>query len=267
MPRPVYVWDAQERPLLPTSPAYARVLLRTEKAQRVPHPALQIIQLSQPIVHPASPPVVLAVELRGAIAELLLVMERAGQPIVLHRLLLDLKVSAALSQEPVDTATMLDGVWRGLGHLLPITHLVVFRVAGRSVTLAPEAVSDEVCWLRAALPALRADATRRPALAAVWLAQTTAAQLVGADRDGVISHVLSPPSATVGATARIARSVGHATGLITDLHTDSCTVLVPIVAAEHHLSWQTEVVPLAALQCLWRPTEVAILPLGVVLHA
>ena len=70
MPEPVYVRDAQERPLLPTSSAYTRVLLRTGKARSVPHPALQLIQLTRIIAQPTRQPVVLAAVQRGALAEL-----------------------------------------------------------------------------------------------------------------------------------------------------------------------------------------------------
>ena len=259
MSHPVYVCDAEDRPLHPTAPAYARVLLRTGHARRIAHPALSIIQLTRPVAQPTSSPGVLAARLHGPLAELFLVRDRAGQPVVLHRLLLDLALSADLCPESVDTATMLSGVQRGLGRLLPITQMIVQHAPCPPVVQAVTAPTSAVDALVAALPALHAQASHRPALIAVWVAPMPVAPHTPAL--GPHHYVLPQPVAAVGAVARLARGGCAVTGLITAVDATTCTVQAP-VATDAGLVWQAHHGPTDALLRVWRRTEAAILPLG-----
>ncbi|MEI8166662.1 MAG: hypothetical protein WCG26_09785, partial [Chloroflexales bacterium] len=260
MSHPVYVCDA-ERPLHPTAPAYARVLLRTGHARRIAHPALSIIQLTRPVAQPTISPVVLAARLHGPLAELFLVRDRAGQPVVLHRLLLDLALSADLCPDPVDSATILSGVQRGLGRLLPITQMIVQQVPVPCppVVQAVTAPTSAVDALVAALPALHAQTTHRPALIAVWVAPMPGAPHTPAL--GPSRYVLPQPVAAVGAVARLAHGGSAVTGLITAVDATTCTVQAP-VATDAGLVWQAHHGPTDALLRVWRRTEAAILPLG-----
>lgn len=255
MPSPVYVCDAQERPLLPTSPAYARVLLHAGKARLVAHPALPVIQLTQSVSHPRTPPVVLAAFLHEHLIELVLLIERADQPVVLHRLALDVELSIALCSEPVDIPVMLNGVQRGLSSLLPISHLVVWRPGSRSsVQLLAGAASDIPLVLRT-LPSLHSPISRR-VLVAVWVSRGCAT--TDRSKEGNSSSVLPQPLPDVGAVTRL--SHGHAgAGLITALEQDSCTVQAPVAVNDTGVVWETRVTPLHALEYTWRLTEVAIL--------
>ncbi|NNJ13538.1 hypothetical protein EKD04_024750 [Chloroflexales bacterium ZM16-3] len=248
--------------MLPTSPAYARVLLRAGKARRVAHPTLSIIQLTQPVDHPTTPPVVLAAQLHGAHAELLLVMERAGLPVILHRLLLDLSLSATLCPDPADIPAIFSGVRRGLGRLLPITHLVLQRATGHTAVPTVATGAGDAAPVIAALPALQAQAARRTALVAVWVATAQAAAGSRVRAVGARNYVVPEPVATVGAVVQIAHGARTATGLITACAGESWTVQTPVAVRDDGICWQTQVVPTAALTRIWQPTEVALLPLA-----
>jgi len=116
IPAWIFVIDANQRPLLPTTPAYARVLLRDGKAQRIPHPALAIIQLSHAIDAPQMPPVLVGIMVHEKTASLFVFTAQAGSDPLLN-LTLDLSGSVTAAHR----AVALTAVTRVLGLLLPIS--------------------------------------------------------------------------------------------------------------------------------------------------
>jgi 5-methylcytosine-specific restriction endonuclease McrA len=96
MSGPVFVLDAQGKPLMPTSPAYARRLLRSGKARLVPHHAFTVIQLSHTVAQPILRPIVLGVRCWLHTAELVLVSETESVPLPLLRIIADLRTDLPL---------------------------------------------------------------------------------------------------------------------------------------------------------------------------
>lgn len=73
----VFVQDADGRPLMPTSNAYARTLLHAGKANRRAHPAFTVIQLTQVIPEPVLRPVLLSITLYRWTAQLIILADQA----------------------------------------------------------------------------------------------------------------------------------------------------------------------------------------------
>jgi hypothetical protein len=113
---PAFVIDANKRPLLPSTPAYARVLLRDGKAQRIPHPALAIIQLSHAIDAPQMPSVLIGFVVHAQTASLGIFTETFDTTPLLS-LTLDLSGITTASHR----AVALTALARTLGTLLPIS--------------------------------------------------------------------------------------------------------------------------------------------------
>lgn len=86
----VFVVDAGGVPLMPMSSAFARKLLNEGKAQRRPHPALTIIQLTRHIDQPQLWPVVAAIRVHLRTAEVFLLVERDHATRPLLHVLIDL---------------------------------------------------------------------------------------------------------------------------------------------------------------------------------
>jgi hypothetical protein len=143
---PAFVIDANQRPLLPTTPAYARVLLRDGKAQRIPHPALAIIQLSHAIDAPQMPPVLVGIMVHEKTASLFVFTAQAGSEPLLN-LTLDLSGSVTAAHR----AVALTAVTRVLGLLLPIsqgallTHLPVTNDAAHATAIHTIMATLEAC--------------------------------------------------------------------------------------------------------------------------
>lgn len=86
----VFVQDAQGRPLMPTSAAYARTLLHKRKARRISHPAFNIIQLTSVIPKPVLRPVVASIFLHHQTASLVLLTEHLRGTISSLSMIVDL---------------------------------------------------------------------------------------------------------------------------------------------------------------------------------
>ena len=89
MSGPVFVLDAQSTPLMPMGAAHARVLLARGTAQRIPHHAFTIIQLSRSYIHPVVHPVLLHIRMYWHTATLLLLVEQRCGVVPLLRLLME----------------------------------------------------------------------------------------------------------------------------------------------------------------------------------
>lgn len=77
MPSLDFVCDAQGRPLMPMSAAYARTLLQQAKAHLRPHPAFTIVELTKVVAAPTLRPVVVSFTLHGTTANLEVVIDQA----------------------------------------------------------------------------------------------------------------------------------------------------------------------------------------------
>src|SRR5689334_17508279 len=91
MSSPVFVRDALGKPLMPTSPAYARRLLQRGKAHWVAHHAFPIIQLTQEVKLPVLRPVTIGIHIHLHMAELIVVADGDLRPFPLLRLAVDLR--------------------------------------------------------------------------------------------------------------------------------------------------------------------------------
>lgn len=88
----VFVCDAQGKPLMPMSPAYARRLLASGKAVRKSHHAFSIIQLTRVINQVHLRPVVLGVALHLNMAELFLLVDEHRGVSPLLSFVVDLRI-------------------------------------------------------------------------------------------------------------------------------------------------------------------------------
>lgn len=100
MPGLVFVRDAQGRPLMPTSPAYARTLLRRGSARRHSHPTLTILELTHAVPTPALRPILLGLVVHGRTADLLIAIDHARGPAIGLHLVADLHVEMPLFGRP-----------------------------------------------------------------------------------------------------------------------------------------------------------------------
>lgn len=91
MSGPVFVCDAEQRPLMPMASAYARRLLRSGRATRRPHHAFTVLQLTHAIPEPEIRPITLSVAVHFNTAELLLVAEGEQTHFHLARFIIDLR--------------------------------------------------------------------------------------------------------------------------------------------------------------------------------
>src|SRR5689334_3096681 len=81
----VFVRDAQGRPLMPMSAAYARTLIHQGKAHVWSHPAVSVIQLTRTVATPMLRPVLVGIALSRYIADLVIVVEQMrGSPSTIH---------------------------------------------------------------------------------------------------------------------------------------------------------------------------------------
>lgn len=76
MPSLVFVRDAQERPLMPMSAAYARMLLQQGKARLRPHPAFTIVELTRVVDAPTLRPVLIGLALRDRRVDLQVLIDQ-----------------------------------------------------------------------------------------------------------------------------------------------------------------------------------------------
>lgn len=72
----VFVRDAEGRPLMPMSAAYARTLIHQRKAQVWQHPAFSVIQLTRVVATPILRPVLMSIALSTTIADLVIVIDQ-----------------------------------------------------------------------------------------------------------------------------------------------------------------------------------------------
>jgi hypothetical protein len=97
----VFVRDAQGRPLMPMSAAYARTLIRDGKAHLQPHPTLTIIQLTRVVASPVLRPVILGLRVHGMTIELIILVDQARASTAHFRIVVDLKPNALDQEHPL----------------------------------------------------------------------------------------------------------------------------------------------------------------------
>jgi hypothetical protein len=147
----VFVRDALGRPLMPTSPAYARTLLRRGKASLYPHPAFTILQLTDAILEPALRPILLAVGLHSATADLVVLIEQARTPPSSLRVIVELQknlygrkysgrqkrhqqLQVSTPFGPSSTAQRIAEIIAILRQVLPISHYIFLAPPGTAST-------------------------------------------------------------------------------------------------------------------------------------
>jgi hypothetical protein len=81
----IFVQDAEGRPLMPMSAAYARTLIKQGKAQVWPHPAFSVIQLTRVVEMPILRPVLVGISLTSTIADLVITVDQQrSRPSTIH---------------------------------------------------------------------------------------------------------------------------------------------------------------------------------------
>lgn len=94
----VFVRDAQGRPLMPMSAAYARTLIHQGKAHVWPHPAFPVIQLTRVVATPILRPVVVGFALNRTMVDLVVMIDQVrGSPLPMH-MVVDLLSPPSLKQ-------------------------------------------------------------------------------------------------------------------------------------------------------------------------
>jgi 5-methylcytosine-specific restriction endonuclease McrA len=91
MSGPIFIRDAQGRPLMPLAAAHARKLLSQGKGQRIPHHAFTIIQLNHTVDTPQLRPVVAGIAIHFHTAEIWIVAQGVRSAFPLLSLIIDLK--------------------------------------------------------------------------------------------------------------------------------------------------------------------------------
>ena len=90
MSSPVFVIDADGRPLMPMAPAFARKLTQSGKARFISHYAFTILQLSRAVEAPKLRPITVYIEQHAATAEIIVVADGARQAHTLLHIIVDL---------------------------------------------------------------------------------------------------------------------------------------------------------------------------------
>lgn len=154
----VFVRDAQGRPLMPMSAAYARTLVNQGKAKVWPHPAFSVIQLTRVVDTPTLRPVLVGLALSTTIADLVIVVEQVRSAPSTIQVAVDLgahlslesiyppqrelhrrrilPVHAGTFQRPRDRVHLLASVLKIWQEVVPMSHLVLHPSA-RTTALTP----------------------------------------------------------------------------------------------------------------------------------
>ena len=90
MSSPVFVIDADGRPLMPMAPAFARKLTQSGKAHFIPHYAFTILQLSRAVEAPKLRPITVYIEQHATTAEVIVVADGTQRTHPLLRIVVDL---------------------------------------------------------------------------------------------------------------------------------------------------------------------------------
>lgn len=157
----VFVRDAQGRPLMPMSAAYARTLMKQGKAQIWPHPAVSVIQLTRVVAEPTLRPVLVGVAMSRHMADVVIVIDQQrGPPSTIH-VVVDLRFPSlgwakrqdqwlperrrrpfthdgAVSR-PADCVRILMAVLRAFHTFIPISHFILLPSARRTALTPPHA--------------------------------------------------------------------------------------------------------------------------------
>jgi hypothetical protein len=157
----VFVRDAQGRPLMPMSAAYARTLIQQGKAQVWRHPAFSVIQLTRVVDAPTLRPVLVGVALSTRLADLVFIIDQQrGAPSTIH-IVVDLRFLPSLNGSPQrrwerrrrrspftqsrslprpgDRVRILMAVLRTCYDVIPISHLILLPSARRTALTPPHA--------------------------------------------------------------------------------------------------------------------------------
>lgn len=162
----VFVRDAQGRPLMPMSAAYARTLIRQGKAHIWPHPAFSVIQLTRVVATPTLRPILVGLALNAATADLIVVIDQVRtSPSVIH-LVIDLRSRPSLKRgrrkvwsfiggyrrsarpsipwSPFDQANVIAHTILACQTILPISHLMLLASQRASALPSSVAVGQRV---------------------------------------------------------------------------------------------------------------------------
>src|ERR1044071_4944714 len=96
----VFVLDAEGRPLMPMSAAYARTLVHQGKAQVIPHPAVSTIQLTRVVNSPTLRPVVMGLALNATTVDIAIIIEQTHALPTPFHLVIDLRVPVSNVKMP-----------------------------------------------------------------------------------------------------------------------------------------------------------------------
>lgn len=217
----VFVRDAQGRPLMPMSAAYARTLIHQGKARVWPHPALSVIQLTRAVATPVLRPVLMGLALNRTTADLVVVIDQVrGSPSTIH-MVIDLprprsrrqtrharwepqrrrihRKAAETVQGPHDHVQVLLAVLKAWLPVLPISHLILLPSAHSSARIQPA-----TSWIERRLAARvrRIDASILVVHHSTKLVGDVPAALLRYLEDQVVSSVHQAPQLIAWVTVR-----------------------------------------------------------------
>jgi hypothetical protein len=156
MPSLIFVRDAAETPLMPLSPAYARVLVRSNKAVWATdaHPALPVLQLTHTHPAPHLPPLLLAVRVADHHATLAFCWAHQSHAPCVIAVQLD---PAPPPEQSLSALEQLEALRVTIAHLLPfapISHIALIP--------APAARHAQDDWVLTMAAIALADLTSAP---------------------------------------------------------------------------------------------------------
>jgi hypothetical protein len=207
----VFVRDAQGRPLMPMSAAYARTLIHQGKAHMWPHPALSVIQLTRAVATPVLRPVLVGLALNRTTADLVFVIDQVrGSPSTMH-MVIDLHLprsrrqtrrtrwepqrriprqAVEILQRPHNRVQVLLAVLKAWLPVLPVSHLILFPSARGNARIQPD-----TSWIERRLAARvhRIDASVLVVHHSTKLAGEVPAALLRYLEDQVVSSVHQAP--------------------------------------------------------------------------
>lgn len=261
----VFVQDACGRPLMPTSASYARVLLRTHRAYRQPHPAFFIIKLTQTILEPVLQPVLLGIIPRPAGLSLLVFTMAAGTFPLLHIIVntqTSLPVRSPISSSPREILAASIGTLNGV---IPISHIAWSDPQHQ----IPHLTANIAAWGMHVLDVSSDDLTSDPGLASRYRTfQATVQNPIPAHavacyrpRLQVVHHSDSSSS-----PAALIVQAHHGDQTITGITADntpdtSCLLTFPTNTSLEAINWMTTPIEAEAIINTWNMTAVVFLPI------
>jgi hypothetical protein len=269
----IFVQDAQGQPLMPTAPAYARILVRDGKAAFQPHPALSIVQLTHIVAEPQVQPVLVSIRLYESVASLLVFTERTGLVPVLQLAVAFQPPDASHEAFPspdvqLTQRKLVKAVLETIAALLtvlPISHLMG---ANPEPTLPDSAMALLLQHLQqfpcTVLDARAGDAPPDDTLLSLAPAWSTTTRSTPVTAASVLAWCRFPlPNEPPPLVLQMQEGARSHTGILRSAPgTQQPTIFLPTAVSQERVHWQERMVLAGSLMRTWPLERLALLPIA-----